>query len=171
MVHWIATQKAPYQYSLSGLKNVYLSGIVVHECPDCRAALPVIPRVEELHDLIARDLASKRGLLSGDEIKFLRKNAGFPAAKFAALLGVDPAHLSRIENGHTDALGESADRLARAIAMIAKDGDAAREVLLEMADEMEAREPLRKPRHKPDQRPLFRLVKGRNKGRKWLRAA
>jgi len=165
MVDWIATIKQPYKYVLSGLKNVFLSGIHVYNCPRCDAQLPVIPRIEELHDLLAREIVSKRGLLAGDEIKFLRKNAGFPANKFAALLGVDPSHLSRVENGHTESLGETADRLARAIAVIARDGDAARDVLLRMADDV-GKEALPERPGKKAQTPVYKMEKNR-----WLRVA
>lgn len=166
MVDWIATEKQPYKYTLSGLKNVILSGIHVYNCPECDTQLPVIPKIEELHDLLAREIASKHGPLKGDEIKFLRKNAGFPANKFAVLLGVDPSHLSRVENGHHTSLGDSADRLARAIAMIAKDGDAAREILLQIANNIDGDVPPKKPGKKAPCLPHFKLERQR-----WLRVA
>ena len=86
MVDWLATIKQPYRYSFSGVSNVFLSGIRVYNCPQCNTELPLIPKIEELHDLIARQIAQKPTPLTGEEIKFLRKNAGFPAAKFATLL-------------------------------------------------------------------------------------
>jgi transcriptional regulator with XRE-family HTH domain len=88
--------------------------------------------------VIALHLVEKPGPLRGDEIRFLRKWAGFPARQFAALVGVSPEHLSRIENGHTDALGPPSDRLARAIAVASRDADEAREILLRVAGELEA---------------------------------
>ncbi len=159
MVDWMATLKEPYKYTVSGLKNVYLAGIHVYNCPECDVRLPVIPKIEQLHDLLTRVIASKRGSLTGDEIKFLRKNAGFPANKFAALLGIDPSHLSRVENGHTSSFGESADRLARAIAVTARDAEAAREILLQIADDIEGGET--PPPKGVARRPVFRLEKQR----------
>ncbi|MGE0824204.1 MAG: helix-turn-helix domain-containing protein [Candidatus Binatia bacterium] len=129
-----ATAKAPYHYDVSGLSNVYLAGIVVYRCPRCKEEAPAIPRIEELHRAIARALIHKPGVLNGEEIRFLRKHAGFPAQKFAALLGIRPEHLSRVENGRTASLGTPTDRLARAIATTANDGEDAREMLLKMAD-------------------------------------
>jgi len=152
----MATVEAPYFYDLSGLRNAYLAGILVRQCPRCHAESPVIPRIAELHRVMARHLVHKPGLLRGDEIRFLRKHAGFPARKFAALLGVDPSHLSRVENGHIRALGPTADRLARAVAAATLDWKTARETLLRVAAEIEEKS-LREAR----QLPLFRLVRNR----------
>jgi len=132
-----ATPKEPYHDDLSGLSNVYLTGITVRYCPQCGVESPLIPRVEALQRELARTLVRKPSFLSGEEVRFLRKHAGFPARQFAALLGISPEHLSRVENGHTATLGSSTDRLARALATIATDGEEAREVLLRLADQVE----------------------------------
>jgi transcriptional regulator with XRE-family HTH domain len=132
-----ATMANPYRYTLSGLKDVCLAGIVVYECPRCGVVAPVIPRIAELHDVIARALVKEPRPLRGDEVRFLRKAAAFPARKFASLLGITPQHLSRIENGHTATLGRAADRLARFIAIKARDGEDAREVFMQVADRLE----------------------------------
>jgi len=131
-----ATPTDPYHDDLSGLSNVYLTGITIRFCPQCGVESPLIPRAEALQRELARAVVRKPSLLSGEEVRFLRKYAGFPAQQFAALLGVSPEHLSRIENGHTSSLGPSTDRLARAIAIIATDGEEAREVLLRIADQV-----------------------------------
>lgn len=138
----VATVEAPFVYAQSGLKDIFLTGIVVRECQQCKRELPIIPRIAELHQVIAADLAKKPALLRGDEIKFLRKHAGLPANKFARLIGVTPEYLSRVENEHHDALGSSADKLARFFAMaVAQDGEMARSVLLEMAESIGGPEP------------------------------
>ncbi len=130
------TASAPYFYTLAGLPHVGLAGITVYECPQGHAVVPRVPRVGELHRVIAQTFIDKSGPLTGLELRFLRKNAGFSAQKFAALLVVDPAHLSRVENGKQRALGSSTDRLARLIALAAaKRGDRVREVLLREAEE------------------------------------
>jgi DNA-binding transcriptional regulator YiaG len=151
MVENKATVQNPYRYDLSGLSNVYLAGIVVRICPRCNAEVPVIPRIAELHREIARALVRKPAPLDGEEIRFLRKQAGFPAQKFATLLGVTPEHLSRVENGHITSLGTSTDRLARAIATLASDETTAKEMLLKIADELEKKD------QATEQRPIFRL--------------
>ncbi len=145
------TLQNPYRYDLSGLSNVYLAGITVRTCSTCKAAVPVIPRIAELHKVIAHALARKPTLLRGEEIRFLRKHGGFPAQKFAALLGVSPEHFSRVENGHYPSLSKSADRLARAIATTASDGETARDILLRIANELERKGQV------AEQLPLFSL--------------
>ena len=128
------TPAAGYHYTLAGLPNVQLSGITVFECAAGHGSVPVIPRIGELHRVIAQAFIEKPGPLTGAELRFLRKNAGFSAQKFAALLVIDPAHLSRVENGKQKALGPSTDRLARLIALAAvKGGDSVRDVLLREA--------------------------------------
>jgi len=86
-----------------------------------------------LHRVIAKTLVRKAGPLTGNELRFLRKNAGFQAQKFAALVGVDPAHLSRVENGKAKKLGVPADRLARVVVTAASDDAGYRDILLEAA--------------------------------------
>lgn len=135
-----ATAKAPYYYVLGGLPHVGLVGITVYECPG-HSISPVIPRIGELHRVIAGTFVSKPGPLTGAELRFLRKNVGLSAQKFAALLVVDPAHLSRVENGKQRALGPSTDRLARLIVTgFARGGEEVRKLLLaEAADRIERR--------------------------------
>src|SRR5712691_6300765 len=99
-----ATSQAPYYYALAGLPHVGLVGITVYECPG-HSASPLIPRIGELHRVITEAFVHKPAPLTGVELRFLRKNAGLAAKKFAALLAVDPAHLSRVENGKQRALG------------------------------------------------------------------
>lgn len=130
-----ATSKTPYRYIGSGLDNVWLVGIKVLNCPRCDVKAPVIPRIEELHRTIAAALLKKPAPLRGDEIRFLRKHAEFPAQDFAALLGITPSHLSRIENGKTPKLGRAADRLARMIAKAHLSGSFDLEALKQLAGE------------------------------------
>jgi len=145
----LATTEQPYEYTISGLRNVLLTGIRVRQCKICDVTSPIIPRIEELHRLIAKGLVIKPRRLSGAEIRFLRKNAGFPARDFAALLGVTPEHLSRIENGHTEAFGPAADRLAR---LLGVEGQSAREALAKMAEAAKKHQARRMPP------PRFRLA-------------
>ncbi len=128
-----ATAEAPYYYTLAGLPHVALVGITVYHCSSCNLDVPVIPRPGELHRVIAEAFVRKTDPLRGAELRFLRKNAGFSAQKFAALLVVDPAHLSRVENGKQKALGPSTDRLARLIVTAASRRGDLRELLLKEA--------------------------------------
>jgi DNA-binding transcriptional regulator YiaG len=146
-----ATLQHPYMYDLSGLPNVALVGITVRVCPSCAVEVPVIPRIEELHRVIARGLIQKPAPLRGEEIRFLRKLAGFPAQKFAAWLKVSPEHLSRVEHGHTHAFGDQTDLLVRALAAAILDGKNARDVLMKVADTLDHRG------ERTESQPLFRL--------------
>ena len=48
--------KGPYQYKLSGLSNVFLIGITVRHCTGCGRESPVIPKLGQLHEVIAKVL-------------------------------------------------------------------------------------------------------------------
>ncbi len=140
-----ATKEAPYQFLGSGLKNVYLAGINVEECKSCEVEYPVIPRLPDLHRAIAETLAMTRpGPLSGDELRLVRKAAGFSGKRFASLLLIAPESLSRSENG--SGLGPQTDKLARAIALAALNAESVKDVLLKIAEEMvQARKVTRSP--------------------------
>lgn len=128
-----ATLAEPYQYKLSGLNNVYLAGINVHECLKCHDLSPIIPRIGELHRLICKTLVKKAVPLTGNEVRFLRKSTDLSSKEFASLLKVSPEHLSRIENSATQTLGAQADKLTRAI-IIAKSAGDVTNFLLETGD-------------------------------------
>jgi hypothetical protein len=167
LVDRVATKEAPYAYTASGLKDVFLIGIRIKECSACKLRMPIIPRIGELHRLISTVLVRTNGRLRGDQIRFLRKHAGLPANAFARLVGVTPEHLSRVENGHYEGLGEQGDRLVRFCVMaIAQEGEAARETLLEIA-EGDGPMPLRRPPAKIGCPGVFKLEK--DKG--WQHAA
>ena len=132
MVVGRATRTEPYQYRASGLSNVFLSGITVFTCPNCGGRAPVIPRIEELHAVITRILLDKAGLLTGEEIRFLRKNAGLSSKQFAESIRVTPAHLSRVENGRPGYkhFHRSTDQFARTVVKLLVDEQDAREFVL-----------------------------------------
>jgi transcriptional regulator with XRE-family HTH domain len=140
MVDRMTTNAEPYRYRLSGLP-VGLVGIEVFHCPKCNAQSPIIPRLSELHQVIAGILVRKPAPLTGEEIRFLRKQIGLPAQ---LLLGVSPAHLSRVENGYRSRLGAPADRLARVAAAKANDNETQRDALLKLADELYAQKKKRR---------------------------
>lgn len=102
-----------YHYKESGLKNVFLGDLPVYRC-QCGEEFATIPRVVELNAVIALDLIKKKSFLRGEEIRFLRKNAGLNAKLFAEYLGVDKSTLSRWENNKQD-LNKANDRLIRLI--------------------------------------------------------
>lgn len=112
MVERMATRAAPYRYDLGGCW--LLSGIRVYRCSQCRAEAPVIPRITELHRLMAKTIAAKPATLTGEEVQFLRKHAGLSSKACAEALSFTPTHFSHIENGSTK-IGGAADRLIRVL--------------------------------------------------------
>ncbi|MDR0842461.1 MAG: hypothetical protein LBP68_03465 [Acidobacteriota bacterium] len=148
-----STLENPYPYKESGLANVFLVGVRVTSCA-CGEESVLIPKIGQLNDLIARNLVEKKGLLDGRELKYLRKYAGFPANKFAALLTIDPAYLSRVENGKVKNLGGTADKLARALVAAARDKEYMKNVLLAVDEN-------RIDVEQSKARPIFQLVSNR----------
>ncbi len=100
-----------YRYTECGLSSVVLQDIFVFHCK-CGSIVPEIPAIDGLHVNLMCDLLRKDSLLSGEEIRFLRKMAGLTATDLAKTIGITKETVSRWENGKTDISGES-DRLLR----------------------------------------------------------
>jgi len=83
---------------LSGMDNIYLENMTVEKCSRCGDVSPYFPASDEFFNIIARAVVLQPYLLTGDEIRFLRKNRRLKAKEFAALLQIDPATLSRWED-------------------------------------------------------------------------
>ena len=161
LVERIVTLDSPYHYTISGLSDVFLTGIIVRRCIHCATESPIIPRIAELHKVIAESLADKPGLLTSEEVRYLRKYAGFSSKRFAVLIKVSASHLSRFENGSYKRLGAPSDKLARAVAMSASGEQYVQRVLMQVADDLiKAQKAARK------QKPTFKLIKNR-----WTKAA
>ena len=87
-----------FRYTACGLDTVTLMNVEVHRCPECGEYEVEIPRIEDLHRLIAQEVATKEARLTPLEIRFLRKYLGFSGVDFAAVLDVTPETVSRWEN-------------------------------------------------------------------------
>jgi putative zinc finger/helix-turn-helix YgiT family protein len=107
----------PYHYTESGLDNVVIFGINQYECKACDEIFVSIPKLEQLHLLLGRELCCKKGLLSGQEIRFLRKEIHMKGKELANALGVTPPTISRWENDREE-IGETQDRLLRSLYML-----------------------------------------------------
>ncbi len=105
-------KRVVHKYKESGLDYITLVGIEEFKCPKCGAVYFEIPKLKELHALIAETLLKKNSVLSGAEIRFLRKELGYSTAQFGQLISYDPKSLSRIENGHQK-VTDTFDRLVR----------------------------------------------------------
>jgi putative zinc finger/helix-turn-helix YgiT family protein len=94
----VSVVRGNYQFKEVGLP-VILWGIELVKCDNCGTIEPIIPNVNGLMDAIAYAVISDKCKLTGAEIKFLRKYLGMSAAEFSRLIHVDPATMSRYENG------------------------------------------------------------------------
>ena len=84
-----STYEHPYHYTESGLPNVFLVNIDVYSCPSCDVEVADIPRMNELHLMLAKELLLKPVATTGDEFRFLRKEARMKPKEFAERIGVD----------------------------------------------------------------------------------
>lgn len=108
------SRRENYRYTASGLPNVVLEDVEVRRCPNCGEQAVAIPRIEELHRVLAMAVIQQAGRLSPHDIRFLRKWLGWSGADFARHMGVDPATVSRWESVEKpQAMGSTAERLLR----------------------------------------------------------
>jgi putative zinc finger/helix-turn-helix YgiT family protein len=110
------TARENYLYRECGLSTVTLVGIEVGRCRHCGEHEAVIPRIDQLHRIIAVTMARKVPRLAPEEIRFLRKHLGWSGGDFAAHLGVSAETVSRWENGGAT-MGPAAERLLRLAAL------------------------------------------------------
>ncbi len=106
-----------YQYTACGLDDVYIHGIDRYRCVECGEEFTDIPRIKQLHRVIGRKVCRKEGRLSGQEIRFLRKEMRARGTEFAKMLGVSPEYVSRIENDKSQ-VSETLGRLIRSLYII-----------------------------------------------------
>jgi putative zinc finger/helix-turn-helix YgiT family protein len=108
------TARGTHRYTESGLSDVTLDNVDIRTCPECGEREVVIPKIENLHRMIARCLIREPGILKPDVIKFLRKWLGFSSQDFALMMGVRPETVSRWENKESAyPLTPTTDRLLR----------------------------------------------------------
>ena len=99
-------------YDESGLQGIVLVGAPVRKCSECGEETFGIPKMSELHRLIALSLVRKAAGLAGTELRFLRKHLGYSGIDLAERLDVTPEHLSRWENDAAP-MSAMAERLIR----------------------------------------------------------
>lgn len=105
-------RREDFDYTLSGL-SVKLLDVEVSRCTRCPEWEVAIPRIEELHRVLAGLVIRKPGRLACSEIRFLRSWLGWTGAELAMTLGVTATQVSRWENGM--AMGATAERLLRLV--------------------------------------------------------
>ena len=104
--------RAKVKYKEGGLPNVTLAGVDVYRCDECGEEYFDYGNLDVLHQQIGEMLLSKKGLLNGKEVRFLRSQLGYSGRMFAKLIGYEPETLCRIENG-TSPVIKGFDRLVR----------------------------------------------------------
>lgn len=108
----LTTKPENYRYTASGLPNVTLVGVDVRRCSKCGDHEVVIPRIEELHRVLAAAVVRQASRLTKDELKFLRKYQGYSGVDFAKVIGVAAETVSRWENGK-EKIGATTEKLIR----------------------------------------------------------
>lgn len=102
----------PYHYDTCGLDNVVIYGVPQYKCPNCGEFYVSILKLKQLHQLIGMNLCCQEEKLSGNEIRYLRKELRLKGLDFASILSVAPSTLSRYENDK-ESPSESTDKLIR----------------------------------------------------------
>jgi putative zinc finger/helix-turn-helix YgiT family protein len=110
-------ERKDYEFYESGLADVLLKNIEIERCRKCANESPVIPNRNDLMRTIAVALISKPSKLTRFEVQWIREHLGKKSAAFAKLLGIDPSHLSRVENDKM-AVSRQIDRLVRALVLV-----------------------------------------------------
>lgn len=108
-----------YKYTESGLDNVTLTDVEVRRCPVCGYDEVVIPKMAQLHRILAEAVARKPGRLVPEEIRFLRQFLGWSGIEFARAFGVAPETVSRWENG-AGTPSTAAEKLLRVLTVISR---------------------------------------------------
>jgi transcriptional regulator with XRE-family HTH domain len=104
-------RKGEYRYTECGLDSVTLQDILVFHCTRCNDIAPEVPEAGILHRVIAIRLLLKRTLLTGSELRFLRKLNGYSIEEFCEVVGANKAVVSRWENNKPH--GKTIDRTIR----------------------------------------------------------
>jgi transcriptional regulator with XRE-family HTH domain len=107
-------RKGEYKYTECGLQSVKLVDILVYHCPKCNAIVPEIPAAGVLHRVIALKIVNKKNLLTGSEIRFLRKLCGYSVEDFAEIMGSSKNVIHRFER---DGCGKENDRTIRLLVL------------------------------------------------------
>lgn len=110
--HGMTSGPENVQYDACGLPGVTLVGVEVSRCGHCGRYEVAIPRIEELHRVMALALVRKSARLTPAEIRFLRTTLGWSGRELADHMGAAAETVSRWEHGKTP-MGPQADRLLR----------------------------------------------------------
>lgn len=104
----------PYTYEDGGIE-VTITGLTQYRCKGCGETFTPIPKPQLLHKAIGLVICEEnKSLLTGNEIRFLRKAMELKAVDLAQIMGTDVSTISRWEN-NKKTIGDSNDRLLRTL--------------------------------------------------------
>ena len=109
-------RNAIIRYDMGGLHHVTLQGVELRRCEGCGEGSTKIPRIGQLHRVLADYLIRQPRFLLGSEIRFLRTHLGLSTQDFSHRMAVTRETVSRWENDK-ERMGETSDHLLRALAM------------------------------------------------------
>jgi len=125
-----AIREEPYPFRASGMDHIFLSNITMLICTGCGWAAPEIPKMEELHKVIARTLARLKRRLTMSEGKFLCSWIGLSEGELAGFVGkagnLLETHQTYIGDTPPSVLvvmPEAADRFIRYLTLLIRGGD------------------------------------------------
>ena len=90
--------KEPLHYPDCGLDDVYLLNGYEHEDTSYGKGITV-QDIDGLRAAIARDLVSRKKVLNGKEVRFLRKQMDLTQSELGRLVGLDAQSVARWEKG------------------------------------------------------------------------
>ncbi len=105
-------RSAVRRYEMGGLPHVELHGVEVTTCTECGKEEIAIPRIGQLHRVLAEGFVKQQRMLASVEVRFLRKHIGLATADFAQMVGVTRETVCRWEKG-AKPMGVTADRFLR----------------------------------------------------------
>jgi DNA-binding transcriptional regulator YiaG len=100
-----------YRYTECGLENVIING-VSFVADDAGDAVVRIPNVNGLHSAIALGIVTRKNMMNGREMRFLRSEMGMTQAELASMIHREPLTISRWERGETE-IDANAETLVR----------------------------------------------------------
>ena len=103
--------KEPIQYGGCGLDDIWLAGGYDLETIDGEPTITVRD-LDGLLAAIGRSLVQRKKLLTGKEIRFLRRQMDLTQSELARLVGCDAQQIARYEKGQNKMAGPT-DRLIR----------------------------------------------------------
>jgi putative transcriptional regulator len=101
-IHGRPLRETPYHLKGIGLPNVYLlNGVNIEEDPDY-GTLVTIEQIHNLHRAIGLSIVKQPRELTGEEMRFLRKQIGLTQVQLSKKLGVSPQTVANYEKGKTE---------------------------------------------------------------------